>query len=305
MGKYAQQAAGTNYKAGSYGNQYQGIQDYRANANTFDRGDARQYMSPYQQEVTNVAKREAIRDADVRRQVQAGQSTRAGAFGGTRDALLQAEGERNLSTQLGDIQSKGLQSAYDAAMQQFNADQARQEQSRQFGYGQMANEAMQRAQYGQAANQLTEQSRQYGAGLGLQGLQAGMQGAQQLGALGQTEFQQGMDINKLLAGYGQQKQQQQQNIYNQQYQDFLNQRAYPQQQLAWFSDLTRGLPLSQSTQQMYQAPPSTLSQGVGLLTAGAGAYGAYNMANRGYADGGSVQETSPAGLMALALSEMQ
>jgi hypothetical protein len=153
------------------------------------------------------------------------------------------------------------------------------------------------------AQQLSEQSRQYGAGLGLQGLQAGMQGAQQLGAMGQTEFQQGMDINKLLAGYGTQKQQQQQNILQQQYQDFLNQRAYPQQQLAWFSDMTRGLPLSQSTTQMYQAAPSALSQGVGLMTAGAGAYGMYNMGNRGYAKGGSVN-SAPAGLGALALSKM-
>jgi hypothetical protein len=167
----------------------------------------------------------------------------------------------------------------------------------------MANEAQLRAQYGLGANQLNEQSRQYSAGLGLQGLQAGMQGAQQLGAMGQTEFQQGMDINKLLAGYGTQKQQQQQNILQQQYQDFLNQRAYPQQQLAYFSDMTRGLPLSQTTQQMYQAPPSAMSQATGLATAGMGMYGMYNMANRPYAKGGAV-DSAPAGLGALALSKM-
>lgn len=304
MGTYAQQAAGTQYDPGNYGNQYRGIKDYDpTQMETFNRAQARQYMSPYQQEVTDVAKREAARQADMQRQVQAGQSTRAGAFGGARDALLQAEGNRNLSTLMNDIQVKGSQSAYDQAMQQFNTEQQREEQARQYGYGQMANEAALRAQYGLGANQLTEQSRQYGAGLGLQGLQAGMQGAQNLGAMGQTEFQQGMDINKLLAGYGTQRQQQQQNILQQQYQDFLNQRGYPQQQLSWFADMTRGLPLSQSTQQMYQAPPSALSQGTGLLTAGAGAYGMYNMANRPYAEGGKV-DSAPAGLGALALSKM-
>jgi hypothetical protein len=70
---------------------------------------------------------------------------------------------------------------------------------------------------------------------------------------------------------GQQQQALEQQRLQQQYQDFLNQRAYPQQQLAYMSDMLRGLPLSQTTQQMYQAPGSPLAQiaGAGLTYMGA------------------------------------
>jgi hypothetical protein len=148
------------------------------------------------------------------------------------------------------------------------------------------------------AQQLGEQSKQYGAGLGLQGLQTALQGAGQLGALGGQQFAQGMDINKLQQSYGTQQQQQQQNIQSQQYQDFLNQQNYPYKQLAFQSDMLRGLPLSQASSQIYQAPPSALSTAAGLGTA---ALGASKLGM--FAKGGAVQQR-PAGLAELAISRM-
>lgn len=45
------------------------------------------YMSPYQQNVTDIQKREAVRQSDIQGQGQQAQAAQAGAFGGYRDAL--------------------------------------------------------------------------------------------------------------------------------------------------------------------------------------------------------------------------
>jgi hypothetical protein len=98
------------------------------------------YMSPYMQNVVDVQQREAQRMSDIAGTQQRGQATQAGAFGGSRQAIMEAERQRNLATQQGNIQAMGLQSAF---------DQARQAQ-------------------------------QFGANLGLQGAQTGIAGAGQM-----------------------------------------------------------------------------------------------------------------------------
>ena len=258
-------ALGTNYDP----TQFQGGQ--------FGQQDAQQYMSPYMQSVVDIQQREAQRQADIAGTQRGAQAVRSGAFGGGRQAIMDAEAARNLSMQKGDIQAQGLQSAYQQAQAQFNADQARRMQAQQLG----------------------EQSKQYGAGLGLQGLQTALQGAGQMGQLGGQQFAQGMDINKLQQSYGTQQQQQEQNILSQQYQDFLNQQNYPYKQLGFMSDMLRGLPLSQSSSQIYQAPPSNLSTAVGLGTA---ALGASRLGMFGAAGGAVIDR--PAGLAELAISRM-
>jgi len=225
----------------------------------FTGSTAQQYMSPYMQNVVDIEKREAQRASDIAAQRDQAAFARAGAFGGARQAIVEAERARNLGTQMGDIQAKGLQTAYQQAADQFAREQ-----------------------------QLREQSRQYGAGLGMQGLQTGLQAAGQLGQLGGQQFAQGMDINKLQQQYGMQQQQQMQNILNAQYQDYLNARQYPYQQLGFMSDMLRGLPLSQSYSQTYQQPPSMLGQLAGL---GMGAYSMF-----GKKDGGAVKSYAEGGV---------
>jgi hypothetical protein len=56
---------------------------------------------------------------------QQAQATQAGGFGGSRDAIMRAERERNLALQKGDIEATGMQNAYNSAQQQYNADQAK------------------------------------------------------------------------------------------------------------------------------------------------------------------------------------
>lgn len=91
---------------------------------TFGLEQAQQYMSPYAQQVTDVAKRKAIEDAR-RSQLSENLSLgRRGALGTSGALLAGTERERALGTQLGDIQARGLESAYQSAQQQFERDRA-------------------------------------------------------------------------------------------------------------------------------------------------------------------------------------
>jgi hypothetical protein len=231
-----------------------------------------QYMSPYMQNVVDIQQREAQRNADIAATQQQAQATKAGAFGGSRDAIMRAEAARNLAIQKGDIQATGLQGAYQQAMNQFNQEQQQRQQAAQLG----------------------EQSRQYGAGLGLQGLQTAMTGANTLNTIGQTQFGQQKDINALQNQYGGQQQQQMNTILGNQYQDFLNRQNQPYKQLGFMSDIIRGAPLSQLGSTMYAPPPST-AQTVASL--GLGAAGLSKL----FAKGGKVKSN---GLGGLALNKL-
>jgi hypothetical protein len=92
-----------------------------------------------------------------------------------------------------------------------------------------------------------------------------------LGQLGQTQFGQQKDIIQGQQAAGSQQQALEQKRLEQQYSDFAAQRQYPYQQLAFMSDMLRGLPLSQYSQTMYQQPTSPLATlaGAGLTYAGA------------------------------------
>lgn len=162
-----------------------------------------QYMSPYMQNVIDASKRETLRDYEVQQTGRNAQAVGSGAFGGSRQAIFDAEANRNLNTQLQDMQTKGLQSAYEQARQahQFGADLGIRGiqtglQGLQTGLQGTA-QGMQGAQIGQAGAQIGLQGvgQQLAAGqLGLQGYKTGMEGTQ----IGQAGAQIG------LQGVGQQ-----------------------------------------------------------------------------------------------------
>jgi hypothetical protein len=74
-------------------------------------------MNPYMQNVVGVQQREAQRQADIATTGRNAQATTSGAFGGSRQAITDAEAARNLATQKGDIQTQGLNTAYQQAQQ--------------------------------------------------------------------------------------------------------------------------------------------------------------------------------------------
>lgn len=234
-----------------------------------------QYMSPYMQNVVQRQQQDASRQAGIAGQAQQAQAARMGAFGGSGDYLQRGQMARDLARQKGDIFATGMQNAYGQALQQFNTEQQARQQ----------------------AAQLNEQSRQYGAGLGLQGLQTALSGANTLGTLGQNQYTQNMGINQLQNTYGNQQQQQMNTILGNQYQDFLNQQNQPYKQLGFMSDIIRGAPLSQMGSSIYTAPPST-AQNVASL--GLGAAGFAKLGSL-FAEGGHVKSN---GLGGLALNKL-
>lgn len=84
-----------------------------------------QYMNPYLQASLEPQLAEARRQADISRMQDASRLTQAGAFGGSRQAIMEAENRRNLGTNLANITGQGYSTAYDKALAQFNADLAR------------------------------------------------------------------------------------------------------------------------------------------------------------------------------------
>lgn len=93
-------------------------------AETFGNPQAQQYMSPYVQNVVDVQKREAVRDAQKTQLAQDLGAARQGTYGGARQLLAATERERALGQNLGDIQARGLQSAYENAQAQFERDRS-------------------------------------------------------------------------------------------------------------------------------------------------------------------------------------
>jgi hypothetical protein len=195
--------------------------------------DPTQMMSPYMQGVVDVQKREAITDAQKQQLMGNLGAARQGTYGGARQILAGTERERALGQQLGDIQARGLQSAYDAA-----------------------------AQRGQMLGQL-----------GMQGLGMGLQGAQQMGQLGQMQQQTDLQRIQAQAAAGAEQRGLEQERLDTAYADFLRQRDYPMEQLGYYSNILRGVPVGlSSTATTYAQPPSMLSQAGGLGLAGLGMY---------------------------------
>ena len=203
------------------------------------------YMSPYIQSALAPQLAEARRQYDITGQQQQSQAARSGAFGGSREALMAAENRRNMNQAMNQMIGQGYQNAFNQA----------------------------------------QQAQQFGANLGLQGQQAQagalaqqLAAANQLAGLGGQQLQAQQGIFNLQNQLGQQQQQQQQNIINQAVQNYATAQQYPFMQLGILNSMLRGLPMQQSSTQMYQAPPSAISQLAGLGTAGLGALGMYNQA---------------------------
>ena len=225
-------------------------------------GSAEAYMSPYMQNVVDIQKREAQRQSGIQGTQQQAQATQSGAFGGSRDAIMRAERERNLGQQMGDIQATGSQAAFQQAQQQFNAEQQARLQAQQanqqagltvggqnlaarlgvqqIGAGQNLQAQLANQQTLQAAQQAQEQSRQFGAGqgmtaaqqraqYGLAGQQLGEQSRQFGAGYGLQANQAALGAANQLAGIGGQRLQAQQGIYGLQNQMGAQQQAQQQQ----------------------------------------------------------------------------
>ena len=224
--------------AGTIGTAAQGLK-YSPTTTSFDASQATAYMNPYLQTALQPQLDEARRQSQLTQQQNAAKMTQAGAFGGGRQAILDAETQRNLANTQANITGQGYSTAYDKAMGQFNADQARK---------------MQEAQYG--------------AGFGLQGLQTGLQAAQTQGQLGATQASTGLaNLSQQLAAGQQQRGIESEGIAADRAQ-FEEARANPYKMVQYQQSLLQGLPLAAQSYQGIE-PNALLKASQGATTVNA------------------------------------
>lgn len=265
----ASRALGSTYTPTQFQSQYQAPTPYTAAGESFtSQGIAGQYMNPYLQQALQPQLEEMRRQADISRMQNAARMSKAGAFGGSRQAILESELNRNLMQQMGRTTGEAYASAYDKAMAQFNAEQARKIQEAQFGATQGMTAAETAARFGQAAQQMGEQSRQYGAGFGLDALSRAVSAAQAGAQIGQgIGAEQRANLAQQLAAGAQQREIESQGIAAD-LAEFEKQRQFPYQQLQFQQAMLQGLPVT-ATNYTYQEPSpfSELLTGAGGLEA--------------------------------------
>ena len=221
-----------------------GTAQQRVAAAGIDPTSYQQFMNPFLEDVIQ-KQYEDIAFEGAKQQAQLGASAAGqGAFGGSRQAVLQGEIAANIADQ-----------------------QARTgAQLRSAGFQQAQNLAQQAAQQQLRQAQLTGQLGQTVAGLGVQTAGLGQLG-QQMGV---------QDVNTLL-GIGSLQQQQGQRGLDIARANILAEQALPFQQVGFMSDIFRGVPaLQQTFSRTTTPPPSTGSQLLGLAQAGIGAFGLMN-----------------------------
>jgi len=198
------------------------------------------YMTPYLEEVLAVQKREAKSDADKMRLRLQESAAKAGAFGGYGYGTALGELDRTELEQMSDIEAMGRQQAYTEALGAFQADRE--------------------------AKRSAAETRM-----------AGAQAGAQMGGARQASY---LDRISQLEQAGQRRRQLRQAGLDVGYEDFLNQLGFPRQQLGFYSQVLRGLPVTPGSNVMTYAPsPSGLSSALGFglgalgMARGMGAWG--------------------------------
>ena len=196
------------------------------------------YMNPYIQNALNPALQLSNQQYGMQGAAQQGAATQAGAFGGSRNALMQGLNQQNQMLANNQLIGNAYNTAYNNAQGQMNTV----------------------------------------AQTGLQGYNQGIAGANTLANIGTGQLGAQTNILGTQNQYGQQQTAQQQAVINQAMQNYQTGQQYPWTQLTNLKNLVSGIPVTDTTQTMQSAAPSSASQLAGLGTTAIGALG---MANSG------------------------
>lgn len=180
----------------------------------FNQQYAQQYMNPYLQSALDPQLEEARRQARISQLQDTSRLTQAGAYGGSRQAIMESERNRNLMDQQNKMLAQGYTAAYDQALNAFNKDMDRDLRAQQLG-----------AQYGLAA---------------LGGERGAYQAAQQAGLQGLGAE---MDIIGEQARLGAAQRAAEQEAISADYAQFQQQRDYPYEQLQFMQSMLQGIPI--------------------------------------------------------------
>ncbi len=243
------------------------------------------YMNPYVQQVLDPALEDIYRRADLQRNELNSRSAMTGSFGGSRNALAQAEQERNVLGEAGRLSANERAKAFNEAANQYRLDQTNlprlyESALSQLGTGQAAQRSAIDATNAALAGRTAVQQ---------QGL-AGQQGIANVANLEQQRYNQlgqqiGLnqsritnDANALMQVGALERDIDQQNLDNL-YRDFIEQRDWDQRgvgALMGTLGVGNGVNTTGSTTRAAGAQPNALGQVVGAGTAAVGALGGLN-----------------------------
>jgi len=265
----------------------QGIAGLSGLSQEYDPTSYQRFMDPYEGAVVQQALADIQRQGDIQKRGVDAQAVGAGAFGGSRQALQQAEVNRNILDQqartAGQLRSQGFQNAQQQAQNAFEQARARQAQQSQLTgqLGQIGSQAG--LQFGQQAGQLGLAGQELTGNLGLNLNQQGIAGAGQmadlgtrqaaLGELGQNMLAKDAELMYTLGG---RQQAQQQAELEAKRSNQMAQLYEPYQRLGFLSDIYKGTPTTQQTVTQSASPSVSpfqqyLGLGIAGLSAGAGA----------------------------------
>lgn len=190
------------------------------------------YMSPYMQNVVDVQKQQAIQDYGRGVPSMIAGGIRAGARGGTREALMQSEAQRNLQNQLQGIQATGTEKAY------------------------------------QGAQDILSKGAQYG----LQGYGQGIQAAGTMGSLGQNQFNQQLQAIQQQQAMGKDIYGTESDVAKARFADYQAAMNDPLTKLGMFSSYLKSVPIQGGTTTTTAPGSNTLSDLAGIGAGIAGLY---------------------------------
>jgi hypothetical protein len=239
------------------------------------------FMNPYQQGVTDIAIREAQRRYASALPGMNAAAARAGAFGGSRHGVMEAEAYRNLNTSLNDMQMQGSAAAFNAAQQAINnqrqanynvdfANQGAGMRTNEFNANALNNAGQFNAGQNLTAQQYTDQSKQFGASNYNQGIQNLIGAGNALTNSGVNQFNTQTGINNAQLNAGNLQQANNQKPLDFGYEQWTESLKYPYEQLNFQKNMLQGLPLS------VNQTPGTNPLLEGLMAAG----GLYQLLNQ-------------------------
>ena len=214
-----------------------------------DPGVSGQYINPYVQNVLDVQKARLNERFGEQRLEREAQAVGQGAFTNVRRDVQEQIAQRELNRQQNELEAQALAQAYESGANIFNLERSAGLQNRALNTEVFAGNVQRAIEQNRSQIAAAEQLRAQG----LAGEEVGFGRAKTLAGVGgamDLQTQQGLDIG---------------------YADFINQRDFPRQQLNYYSGILRGVPVTpQQEITTYQAPPSQLSQLLGLGVGGLG-----------------------------------
>jgi len=286
LGNISTQQQGLTYNPGNITNTYNpaagNYKPINVTAGAFGAEQAQQYMNPYIQQALDPQLEYMRRQAAINQQGDMAKLAQAGAFGGSRQAILQGQNQEALMRQQASTTGQGYQQAFAQAQQQFNADQARQMEATKANIQQAQTAAQMgmsdaelMARYGMDAQKANEANRQFGATYKQNALTNAANTEQARAQAGGQEAQFGLANLNALSAAGAQQHEQEQAALDAQYKDWLRQTEYPGKQLEQMKGLITGLtPVLPATETRYgvkdptaQTAASALAMGKDMLNA--------------------------------------